>query len=94
MIFISIEGKQPPEEWLEKAKAATQELEAAAPREERNQIIDDNSGIWGELKDWLLELSNGKCWFSEAKDIYSHWDVEHFRPKKSAKDLENACRCD
>lgn len=46
----------------------------------------------GELKAWLLELSSGKCWFSEAKDIYSHWDVEHFRPKKSAKDLNGTER--
>ena len=34
----------------------------------------------------MLSLSDQKCWFSEAKDCFSHWDVEHFRPKKSAKD--------
>jgi len=44
--------------------------------------------VWGELKTWLLSLSHNKCWFSEAKDCFNHWDVEHFRPKKSAKDLD------
>jgi len=44
------------------------------------------------LKDWLLKFSNGKCWFSEAKDTFSHMDVEHFRPKKSAKDLNGVER--
>ena len=27
-----------------------------------------------------------KCWYSEAKDCFSHWHVEHYRPKKTAKD--------
>lgn len=38
---------------------------------------------WGKLKPWLLALSEGKCWFTEARDIASHLDVEHFRPKKT-----------
>lgn len=52
---------------------------------ERNLRIDANSGHWGKLKPWLLTLSNGKCWFTEARDIASHLDVEHFRPKKAAR---------
>src|SRR5262249_52890219 len=57
-----------------------------APNEAaRNKIIDDNSELWGELKEWLMTFSFDKCWFSEAKDVYSHWHVEHFRPKKKAK---------
>ncbi len=58
----------------------------------RNKVIDDNSGHWGELKDWLLALSHGKCWFTEAKDLCSHWHVEHFRPKKLAKNLDGTER--
>jgi hypothetical protein len=64
------------------------ELKAAADSAARNKIIDDNSNLWGELKEWLLGLSHGKCWFSEAKDCFNHWDVEHYRPKKSAKDRD------
>lgn len=54
----------------------------------RNKIIDNNSAVWGELKEWLLNLSHRKCWFSEAKDCFSHWDVEHYRPKKSTRDVD------
>lgn len=63
------------------------ELEGAGRLEERNALIDDNSDHWVELKPWLLALSYGKCWFSEVRDLYSHYDVEHFRPKKKAKAL-------
>ncbi|MBK5969836.1 HNH endonuclease family protein [Thiorhodovibrio litoralis] len=56
----------------------------------RNAFISDKSGHWARLKPWLLALSHGKCWFSESKDIYSHYHVEHFRPKSEAKDLDGS----
>jgi uncharacterized protein (TIGR02646 family) len=95
MIFIDIEGKAPPKKWLEKSDSLTKELirlHEAGDITARNQLIDDNSAHWGQIKGWLASLSHGKCWFSEAKDIYSHWDVEHFRPKIEAKDLEGRVR--
>lgn len=67
-------------------------LQAAGKRDERNALIDANSAHWGALKQWLLALSSGKCWFSEVRDLYSHYDVEHFRPKKEAKTLDGAER--
>lgn len=63
---------------------------AAGDLAARNKLIDDNSGHWGELKGWVLAISNGKCWFSETRDLYSHYDVEHFRPKKECKTLSGA----
>ena len=59
---------------------------------ERNKFIDDNSPHWGKLKPWLFAISHGKCWFTEGRDICSHKDVEHFRPKKEAKDLDGSVR--
>ncbi|GLZ57784.1 hypothetical protein [Micromonospora sp. NBRC 107095] len=82
--------KMPPPpypEWLEKASEILAELDKASSSDERHKIIDDNAAFWGQLKPWLLKLSHDKCWFSEAKDCFSHWDVEHFRPKKSARGL-------
>jgi hypothetical protein len=80
---------QPPDAaWLNRANALLEELTAAPTDEARNAIIDGNRDVWGGLKDWLLSLSHGKCWFSEAKDCFSHWDVEHYRPKKAAKDVD------
>ncbi len=81
--------------WLEKSQklvAQLAALEAAGKRKERNDLIDANSNHWGKLKEWLLALSGGKCWFSEVKELYSHYDVEHFRPKKEAKVLDSTER--
>ena len=92
MRFINLEGKEPNENWRKKAQALCEELDAAGTKDERNKIIQDNATVWGELKPWLLELSCGKCWFSEARDSFSHWDVEHYRPKKAAKNLDGTER--
>jgi uncharacterized protein (TIGR02646 family) len=67
-------------------------LDAVGKRDERNTLIDANSAHWGALKEWLLALSAGKCWFSEVRELYSHYDVEHFRPKKEAKALDASLR--
>jgi uncharacterized protein (TIGR02646 family) len=83
------------DEWLsESARLVTKlaELHAARDLDVRNKFIDDNSAHWGKLKPWLQKLSYGKCWFSEAKELYSHYDVEHFRPKKEAKALDGTLR--
>lgn len=81
-------------EWLEDANSLLQQMQAAPDDAARKQIIDDNKKLWGELKEWLLSLSHGKCWFSEAKDCINHWEVEHYRPKKSAKDKDGTVHTD
>jgi hypothetical protein len=68
--------------------AALATLDAAGQIKERNALIDKRSDHWGKLKPWLLSLSGGKCWFTEARDIASHLDVEHFRPKKTARNVK------
>jgi hypothetical protein len=93
MRHIPLLKHTPPQEWLDKAAAAAAEIDAAkGNRETRNELIEKKKAIWGELKDWLLDLSEYKCWFSEAKDCFQDWDVEHYRPKKSAKDLDGQKR--
>lgn len=77
---------QPDMTWLNAATALTNALIAAPDKASRDAILDRKSNeIWGQLKDWLLSLSHNKCWFSEAEDVFSHRDVEHFRPKKACK---------
>jgi hypothetical protein len=88
MRHIPLRNQEPDAAWITKANRLLDELKAAPDEDARNKIIDDNSVVWGELKQWLLKLSHQKCWFSEAKDCFSHWDVEHYRPKKSAKDAD------
>lgn len=88
MRYIPLMGQEPDPAWLAKAEKILARLQAAADSEERNTIIDTKKALWGELKEWLLSLSHQKCWYSEAKDCFSNWEVEHFRPKTSAKDAD------
>lgn len=83
-MFIDRTGKSPQQSWLDQADQVTQTLLAAVTTIERNAIIDANQNLWGELKDFLLEISSQKCWYSESKDNYNHLHVDHFRPKKIA----------
>lgn len=79
------------EAWLKRSNdlvSKLAELDTAGKQQERNQLIDKNCDHWGSLKKWLLALSAGKCWFSDVGELYSHYDVEHFRPKKEAKEIE------
>ena len=85
MRHIPLHDNRPDPSWCERAVDLLDQLKAAPDADARNDLIDSNSALWRELKEWLLELSHGKCWFSEAKDCFSHWDVEHYRPKKSSK---------
>lgn len=87
MIHINYPGgREPDPKWLEDAKALTERLKKAPDKAARDKIIDENADFWGQIKDWLGTFSDNKCWFSEARDVCSHWQVEHFRPKKEAKD--------
>jgi len=88
MIFIDRAGKAPKQDWIDRADAVTQELLNAITIVEKYNIIDANENLWGELKDFLLEISNDKCWYSESKDSYNHLHVDHFRPKKIAIGLD------
>lgn len=72
--------------WLNAASALTTALVNAPDKAARDAIISaDKNEIWGDIKTWLMSLSHNKCWFSEAIDVFSHKDVEHFRPKKECK---------
>jgi hypothetical protein len=86
--YIPLLDFAPDAAWVARAEALLERLKAASDTLSRNDIIAKNSTLWGELKEWLLTLSHGKCWFSEAKDCFSHLDVEHYRPKTSAKDAD------
>jgi uncharacterized protein (TIGR02646 family) len=88
MIFIDRANKTPSPDWLNRADSIAQLLLNAPNEQERNIIIDANEGLWGELKDFLFDISYGKCWYSESKENYSHLHVDHYRPKKKAIGLD------
>lgn len=87
MRHIPLTDQRPDETWLKKADALLEELKKARTSAKRRKIIKKNDALWGELKPLLQRISHGKCWFSEAKDCFNHWEVEHYRPKLDAKDV-------
>src|SRR5262249_33854784 len=71
--------------WIAEAQALVQQLVAAPNKASRNELISRNAPLWGRLRDWLLRLSHDKCWYSEAHDLFSVLEVEHYRPKTRCK---------
>ncbi len=88
MRYINLHDLVIPEDWLTKANALSNQLAIAASDEERSTILEKNP-IWQELFVPLSNLTKGKCWYSEAKDIMSDKDVDHFRPKNEARNHIN-----
>lgn len=87
MIYLNLLNNPPDDDWIKKAQLLTNQLIAEKDDEKRKELIDKKASIWGELKDHLLNLSHNKCWYSEAKEAFSHYHVDHFRPKKRAIDM-------
>lgn len=87
MRFINIEDFSPDNDWIENSSTLTNSLKSASTKVERNKIIDSNEKEWSKLKESLLSLSHNKCWYSEAKETFSYYHVDHFRPKKVALDI-------
>ncbi len=93
MRYIDLHGSRGPADaqgapdnaWLADAQALVQQLIAAPDKAARDALIDANDAVWGRLREWLLRLSHDKCWYSEARDLFSVLEVEHYRPKKRCK---------
>ncbi|MCC7150197.1 MAG: hypothetical protein IT216_13325 [Saprospiraceae bacterium] len=93
MRYIDISKIQLPAGWKTKADNLTAKIKAEPDAAKRAKIMDDNP-IWKELLVPLSQLSKGKCWYSEAQDVMSDRDVDHFRPKNEAKNVDNIPRGD
>src|SRR5580765_3779183 len=82
-----------PQPWLEKAAKLQMEIEGFATIEDKLDHIDKNQ-IWQDktLFKALSDVMDGKCWYSEAKELMSDRDVDHFRPKKKAANKDSTER--
>lgn len=87
MRYIPLRQNPPKQKWIDDANTLTQSLIAETDFEKQKEVIDKNSRVWGKLKQHLMKLSYNKCWYSEAREVYSHYHVDHFRPKKQATDI-------
>src|SRR4051794_34670111 len=86
MIFVFQDQAKIPQDWLNEVAGLQADLEQLDTPKKRKAFIDAHSGVWTKIKDTLLEMSHGKCWYSEAPDAVSDWHIDHFRPKKRALD--------
>jgi uncharacterized protein (TIGR02646 family) len=75
----------PSDTWLAKAEEALALISAASTKEDKKEILRLRARIWAQIKRDLAELSHGKCWYCEVKQIRSPLAVDHFRPKGGVK---------
>jgi hypothetical protein len=86
VIHIDMAQLAPPAaRWLKLAKTHTDELKKLSDPAARNAYMR-NRGLWGKLNRPLSSQTGEKCWYSEVKDLYSFYDVDHYRPKGRAVD--------
>lgn len=88
MIYIFQDESLIPQAWVDQVAKLQMELEKLPTQDERKAFIKKHDDTWGKIKDVLLAMSHGKCWYSEAPDAVSDWHVDHFRPKGRALDAD------
>jgi hypothetical protein len=59
-----------------------------ANNDDRKKYIKDNAALWSALREHLLEMSHNKCWYSEARESVSRFQVDHFRPHGRSKQAQ------
>lgn len=64
-------------------------MENAVSKEDRDSVIEKYSGYWKVFKNQLKKISYNKCWYSETRNPYSHYHIDHFRPKKKVVEFDN-----
>lgn len=67
--------------WLKRADKASKTAADKPSAAETAAYIKSRGAVWTALKDTLMGLSDDKCWYTEARDTVSHWQVDHYRPK-------------
>jgi hypothetical protein len=93
MIFIEYDESSVPEEIRDEARRLTEELLRQPSPAHRTKFIEKHSDFWrNKVRPILMRFSNGKCWYSEARDIASVWHVDHFRPKGDVRNDDGTKR--
>lgn len=92
MIYVHRNWELIPEQVKNDLKQAAAELDAIADPEARKAYIKANQGKWSAVRDYLGQMSHRKCWYSEAPESVSRYQVDHFRPHGRAKQaLRDTC---
>lgn len=90
MIYVHRTLASIPEAERTALEAAANALNAIEDKAARKQFIKDNQNLWAAVRKYLSAMSYDKCWYSEAKECVSRYQVDHYRPhgraKQAAKD--------
>lgn len=82
--FDKINGVGKFDDWLKEAEKHLDKIRDLEKKERAKYWSENNH--WKELHTTLSELSGHKCWYSEAPENSSEWEIEHYRPKANSKD--------
>lgn len=85
MIYIHRDWSKVPDEVKAALKTAADELDALADPAARKAYIKDHATKWTAVREHLSGMSDGKCWYSEAREAVSRYHVDHFRPHGRSK---------
>ena len=80
---ISLDTVELSGDWKARAKEACEAVAAAAAGEEKSSVISMYRDLWRDLVKDLGALTADKCWYSEARQVGTDRDIDHFRPKGS-----------
>jgi uncharacterized protein (TIGR02646 family) len=81
MIYIHLDPTKIDQKWQERSEKTLAKMEQINDPIKRGEFINKSSDIWKAVRNSLLAMSHGKCWYSEAPEAISDWHVDHFRPK-------------
>lgn len=85
MIFVNRDLSKVDPAIMAAAEDARTALEGIVDVGERRDFINKNYTVWTDFRPALLEMSHRKCWYSEAYEAVSRYDVDHYRPKGKAR---------
>lgn len=85
MIYVHRNWDTVPDDVKATLHQAAAELDALADLEQRKAYIYASRDKWAALRAYLSGMSHGKCWYSEAREAVSHYQVDHFRPHGRSK---------
>lgn len=81
---INLDELAVPDGWETEAADARAAVEGATDAT-RAAVINNHQEVWKKLKTGLGKLTKDKCWYSEAKQVGTDRDVDHYRPKNAVK---------
>lgn len=85
MIYVHRNWETVPEEVKAALRQAAADLDALADLAQRKDYINANRDKWAAMRTYLSDMSHGKCWYSEARESVSRYQVDHFRPHGRSK---------